>query len=83
MAKCHTIARSGQPCRGLVRAGNDYCPAHDPRRQEARSRASSKAGKSKPGRELADVKRRLSALADDVCLRAAWSGGMPRSSRRS
>jgi hypothetical protein len=66
MAKCPAIARSGQPCRGLVREGNDYCPAHDPRRQEARRRASSKAGKSKPGRELLSLKAKLSDLADDV-----------------
>jgi hypothetical protein len=66
MGQCPAIARSGQPCRGLVRAGNDYCPAHDPRRQEARSRAASKAGRSKPGRELAGIKQRLSDLADDV-----------------
>jgi hypothetical protein len=40
-----------------VRPGNEYCPAHDPARQEARRRAASKAGKSKPGRELTDAKR--------------------------
>jgi hypothetical protein len=64
--KCSAITRGGTPCRGLVRAGNDYCPAHDPARQEARRRAASKAGKSKPGRELAEIKGRLSALADAV-----------------
>jgi hypothetical protein len=56
-AKCSAITLGGKPCKGLVRPGNEYCPAHDPARQEARRRAASKAGKSKPGRELADAKR--------------------------
>ena len=66
-SKCATITRGGQPCKGLVRPDNDYCPAHDPTRHEARRRAASKAGKSKPGRrELADIKDRLCTLAQDV-----------------
>jgi len=66
-SKCGANTRGGQPCKGLVRPGNDYCPAHDPSRREARRRAASKAGKSKPGcRELADIKERLSSLAEDV-----------------
>ena len=65
--KCAANTRGGQPCKGLVRPGNDYCPAHDPTRHETRRRAASKAGKSKPGRdELANIKDRLSTLAEDV-----------------
>ena len=56
-ARCAAITLGGEPCKGLVRPGNEYCPAHDPARQEARRRAASKAGKSKPGRELTDAKR--------------------------
>lgn len=56
-AKCAAITLGGKPCKGLVRPGNEYCPAHDPARQEARRRAASKAGKSKPGRELTEAKR--------------------------
>ena len=55
--KCAAITLGGAPCKGLVRPGNEYCPAHDPARQEARRRAASKAGKSKPGRELTEAKR--------------------------
>ncbi|CAA9444657.1 MAG: hypothetical protein AVDCRST_MAG28-577 [uncultured Rubrobacteraceae bacterium] len=55
--KCAAITLGGSPCKGLVRPGNEYCPAHDPARQEARRRAASKAGKSKPGRELTEAKR--------------------------
>ena len=64
--KCAAITRGGQPCKGLVRPGNEYCPAHDPTRKEARRRAASKAGRSKPGSELAKIKDRLSTLAEDV-----------------
>jgi hypothetical protein len=39
---------------------------HDPTRSEERRRAASKAGKAKPNREIADIKARLSDLAEDV-----------------
>lgn len=66
MPKCSAIAGSGQPCKGLVRAGSDYCPAHDPDRAEDRRRAASKAARSKPHGELHAVKSQLRQLADDV-----------------
>lgn len=66
MSKCAAIAGSGKPCKGLVRAGNDFCPAHDPTRAEARSQAAAKAGRTKWGGELAEVKAQLRSLADDV-----------------
>jgi hypothetical protein len=64
--KCAAITGKGQPCKGLVRPGNDYCPAHDPNRQEARRRAASKAGSSKPGTEVAELKEQLSDLYTGV-----------------
>ena len=56
-AKCAAITLGGAPCKGLVRPGNDYCPAHDPARQDARRRAAKRAGQAKPGRELTEAKR--------------------------
>ena len=38
----------------------------DPTRSEERRRAASRAGKAKPNREIADIKARLSDLAEDV-----------------
>ena len=64
--KCAAKTRNNRPCRGLVRPGSDYCPAHDPARQEARRRAASKAARSKPGGEVRSLKDRLEGLADDV-----------------
>jgi len=49
-----------------VRLGSDYCPAHDPARQEARRAAASKAARSKPGGEISALKEQLKKLADDV-----------------
>jgi hypothetical protein len=66
MQKCAAIAGSGKHCKGLVRAGNDFCPAHDPARAEARSKAAAKAGRTKYGGELSEVKAQLRELADDV-----------------
>ena len=65
-SKSAAIAGSGEPCRGLVRVGNDYCPAHDPARAEDRRRAASKAARSKPSVELHVVKQQLRDIADGV-----------------
>ena len=64
--KCAAKTRNDRPCRGLVRPGSDYCPAHDPARQEDRRAAASKAARSKPGGEVRGLKDRLEGLADDV-----------------
>ena len=50
--------------------GSDLCWSHDPDHAEERRRRASKGGKrggrGRPQAELADIKRRLSDLADDV-----------------
>ena len=66
MSRCASITRSGLQCRGIVQKGSDYCAAHDPSRVEARKRAASIAGRSKPGTEISEVKRQLRKLADDT-----------------
>ncbi len=52
--------------KGVVPPGAAYCVAHDPARSEERKRNAARAGRSKPNRELAAIKDRLSSLADDV-----------------
>ncbi|MDP9457967.1 MAG: DUF5763 domain-containing protein [Actinomycetota bacterium] len=66
MALCAGIKRDGGRCTATVPPSKGYCYQHDPERQEERKRNASKAGKSKPLRELQDVKKRLSDLARDV-----------------
>ncbi len=64
--QCSGITREGERCARSVEGPNGLCWLHDPTRSEERRRAASKAGRSKPSRELVDIKRRLSELADDV-----------------
>lgn len=66
MARCSGSTPDGTPCRRIVGASQKYCYAHDPHHQKARSRAASKAARSKPSKELQDVKRQLQSLADGV-----------------
>jgi hypothetical protein len=64
MPRCSGIKRDGGRCAAIV--NGSYCYQHDPARADERSRNASKAARSKPSRELAGIKQRLSGLADDV-----------------
>jgi hypothetical protein len=64
--RCSGITRSGSRCQRSAEGPNGLCWAHDPTNAERRRRLASKAGKSKPDRELVRIKQRLSELADDV-----------------
>jgi hypothetical protein len=66
MPRCSGSKPNGAPCERIVGASQSYCYSHDPSRAEERHRAASKAAKSKPNREIQDVKQRLSQLASDV-----------------
>ncbi len=64
--RCAGTKRDGSPCTAAVEPPQRFCWWHDPANADKRRRAASKAGKSKPSRELARIKARLSDLADDV-----------------
>jgi hypothetical protein len=64
--KCSATKRDGEPCRMSVEPGVEHCWAHDPANREQRQRITSRAGKSKPNKELLSIKQRLSTLADGV-----------------
>jgi hypothetical protein len=66
MPRCAGTKRDGSPCTATVEPPQTYCWWHDPVNSEQRKRAASRAGKSKPSRELRKIKIRLSELADDV-----------------
>ncbi len=66
MTRCSAIKPDGERCRGIAGRNSEWCPAHDPARADARKRNASKAARSKPNRELVDIKTRLRELADDV-----------------
>jgi hypothetical protein len=65
-ARCSGTKRDGSPCTATVEPPQRFCWWHDPANADKRRRAASKAGKSKPSRELAGIKQRLSDLATDV-----------------
>jgi len=64
--RCAGTKRDKSPCTATVEPPQRFCWWHDPANADKRRRAASKAGKSKPSRELAGIKQRLSDLADDV-----------------
>src|SRR5215212_2129313 len=66
MPRCSATKRNGEPCRISVEPGVEFCWAHDPANREHRQRITSRAGKSKPNKELLSIKERLSVLANGV-----------------
>lgn len=66
MAVCPGIKRDGGRCTTVVEAPRTHCYQHDPERAGARRRAASKAGKSRPDRELGEVRGLLRDLTDGV-----------------
>jgi hypothetical protein len=66
MARCAGIKANGDPCRLAALAPQDVCWAHAPENAAKRKRAASRGGKSKPSKELADVKRLIISLITGV-----------------
>jgi hypothetical protein len=66
VASCGAITAKGGRCSATVRPGAEWCYNHDPARAAERRRNASKAAKSKPSRELSDIKRLLSELTSRV-----------------
>ena len=66
MPRCAAQKRDGAQCTTIVKPSQTYCYQHDPARAAERKRNASRAAKSKPSRELAGIKARLSDLADAV-----------------
>ena len=70
MSRCTAIKPSGERCKGRAIEGSEWCWNHDPAHAEERRRHGSRGGKrggrGRPQAELANIKVRLSDLADDV-----------------
>jgi hypothetical protein len=70
LAKCSGITQAGTACRGIPIGDSQWCYAHHPEHQEERqrhgARGGKRAGRGRPQAELANIKERLSDLADDV-----------------
>ncbi len=63
---CTATKRDGSPCTLPPHGSGTLCWAHDPANAERRRRGQSRGGKSKPSRELLDIKGRLTTLAEGV-----------------
>ena len=74
MSVCRATKKDGSPCTLPAIGPDGLCWAHDPANAERRRRGQSRGGRSKPSRELGDLKRRLMVLADDVTERRVDRG---------
>ena len=66
MPQCQGIKRDGGRCTASVPVGVQWCFNHDPERAAERKRNASRAGRSTGGREIRDLKRRISNVIDAV-----------------
>jgi hypothetical protein len=66
MARCQGIKRDGGRCTVSVAPGVQWCFNHDPERAAERKSNASRAGKSSGGREIRELKRRISDVIDAV-----------------
>jgi hypothetical protein len=70
MARCSGIRADGGRCCAQAIRSSEYCVSHHPDYEDTRRRRNSKGGKrggrGRPSVELANIKQRLSDLADDV-----------------
>ncbi len=66
MARCAGTKPDGRQCTAIVNPQQTYCYWHDPARAGERQRNASRGGKAKSSREIADLKKQLEDLVDDV-----------------
>jgi hypothetical protein len=66
MALCAGTKRNGEGCTATVEPPQRYCWWHDPANADERRRAASRGGRSKPNREIRDLKRELEDLAKGI-----------------
>lgn len=66
MARCAGTKRDGRQCTTIVTPEQAYCYWHDPARAPERRRNASKGGKSTGGREIRDLKTRISEVIEAV-----------------
>jgi hypothetical protein len=70
MNRCLGTKRDNSPCTVTVEPPQTYCWWHDPanadKRKQAAARGGKRAGRGRPQAELANIKQRLSDLAEDV-----------------
>ncbi len=63
---CRATKRDGGPCTLPANGPDGYCWAHSPDNAAKRKQAASRAGRAKPGREVAALKREVRDLIAEV-----------------
>ena len=66
MGVCRATKRNGEPCTAPATELDGHCWAHSPAHSEERRRNASRAGRSKPSRDLVGIKAQLQEMADTV-----------------
>jgi hypothetical protein len=66
MSRCRATKANGEPCTLPANTPQGLCWAHDPRNSEKRRKMASRAAKSKPNREMADIKAQLKDVLEGV-----------------
>ena len=66
MKLCRATKANGEPCKAPATEPSGWCWAHAPEHASRRSRMASRAAKSKPSREIRDLKKQLEDLAAGV-----------------
>ena len=67
--QCSAIKRDGSRCQGIATTGKEWCPAHDPDREEARRRAGRIANRGRRmsrASEAREIKATALSLAERV-----------------
>ncbi len=64
--QCRGIKRTGESCTLPAKGPDGYCWAHSPKHAEERRRAASRAGRSKPSREITALKAEIKDLISEV-----------------
>ena len=64
--RCRATKANGEACKAPATGPHGLCWAHAPENAEKRRRMASKAARSKPNRELRDVKALLADLTNRV-----------------
>jgi hypothetical protein len=63
---CRATKANGEPCTLPANGSHGLCWAHSPEHAERRSRAASKAARSKGNREVVDLKEEIKSVIADV-----------------
>jgi hypothetical protein len=66
MTICRGTKADGTACSLPANGPHGWCWAHNPENREKRRKMASKAAKSKPNREIADIKAQLKDVIDGV-----------------